>query len=105
MPLTLTSPAFADNEFFPIQYTCDGDNISPSLTWSEVPGGTQVYWVLYGLDPASGGIEEGKVPASAVGGKNDYGRTGTSSRCLPSPARSWPRPSSLVSTPASGEEQ
>ena len=36
MTLTLTSPAFADHAFVPIQYTCDGDNISPPLKWSDV---------------------------------------------------------------------
>ena len=86
MALTLSSPAFADNEFIPAQYTCDGDNVSPPLSWSEVPegtaefvliledpdapGGTHVHWALFGLNPSSGGLEEGKVPAGAVGGKN-----------------------------------
>lgn len=99
MPLTLTSSAFADNGFVPPQYTCDGENVSPPLEWSEVPegtaelvllfedldgpGGTQVYWVLFGLDPAGGGLEEGKVPAEAVGGKNDYGRTDWAGPCPP----------------------
>ena len=99
MAFTLTSPAFADNEFLPIQYTCDGENVSPPLAWSEVPegtaelvllledpdapGGTQVYWVLFGLNPVSGGLEEGKVPADAVGGKNDYGRTDWGGPCPP----------------------
>lgn len=103
MALTLTSPAFADNAFIPVQYTCDGDNISPPLKWSQVPdgtvemvllfedpdgpgftAGTQVYWVLFGLDPASAGLEEGKVPAGAIGGKNDYGRTDWAGPCPPS---------------------
>ncbi|HEY3895816.1 MAG TPA: YbhB/YbcL family Raf kinase inhibitor-like protein [Pseudonocardiaceae bacterium] len=100
MPLTLTSSAFADNGFFPAQYTCDGENVSPPLSWSEIPegtaelvllledldgpGGPQVYWVLYGLDPASGGLEAGKVPEGAVGGKNDYGRTDWAGPCPPS---------------------
>ncbi|MGH3574320.1 MAG: YbhB/YbcL family Raf kinase inhibitor-like protein, partial [Pseudonocardiaceae bacterium] len=91
MALTLSSPAFADKEFIPAQYTCDGDNVSPPLSWSEVPegaaelvllledpdapGGTHVHWSLFGIDPSCGGLEEGKLPAGAVGGKNDYGRT------------------------------
>lgn len=99
MALTLTSPAFDDNTFLPVQYTCDGDNMSPPLAWSEVPegtaelvllfedpdgpGGTQVYWVLFGLHPASGGLEEGKVPEGALGGKNDYGRTDWAGPCPP----------------------
>ena len=128
MALTLTSPAFDDNGFLPVQYTCDGDNMSPPLAWSEVPegtaelvllfedpdapGGTQVYWALFGLHPASGGLEEGKVPAGALGGKNDYGRTdwagpcprsagptASSSPCSPcrSPA-AWPRGPALAMT-------
>ncbi|MGH3701964.1 MAG: YbhB/YbcL family Raf kinase inhibitor-like protein [Pseudonocardiaceae bacterium] len=99
MALTLSSPAFANNDLVPVQYTCDGDNVSPPLAWSEVPdgtaelvllledpdgpGGTQLYWVLCGLDPASGGLEEGKVPVGAVGGKNDYGRTDWAGPCPP----------------------
>jgi Raf kinase inhibitor-like YbhB/YbcL family protein len=99
MALTLTSPAFADDALIPSRHTCDGDNVSPALVWSEVPagtaelvllledldgpGGSQVYWVLYGLDPASGGLEEGKVPVGAVGGKNDYGRTDWAGPCPP----------------------
>ncbi|HEY6422764.1 MAG TPA: YbhB/YbcL family Raf kinase inhibitor-like protein [Pseudonocardiaceae bacterium] len=99
MAFTLSSPAFADNGFLPKQYTCDGENVSPPLAWSEVPegtaelvllledpdgpGGTQVYWVLFGLNPASGGLEEGKAPGEAVGGKNDYGRTDWGGPCPP----------------------
>jgi Raf kinase inhibitor-like YbhB/YbcL family protein len=100
MALTLTSPSYADGQFIPVQHTCDGENISPALAWSglpegtvelvliledpDSPGGTHVHWALYGLNPASGGIEEGKVPAGAVGGKNDYGRTDWSGPCPPS---------------------
>lgn len=99
MPLTLTSPTIAHNDFFPVRYTCDGEDMSPPLAWSDVPegtaemivlfedldgpGGPQVYWAVYGLDPALGGIEEGKVPAGAVGGKNDYGRTDWGAPCPP----------------------
>lgn len=99
MSFTLSSPAFADYDFVPVQYTCDGENVSPPLAWSDVPegtaelvllfedldgpGGTQVYWVLFGLDPAAGGLEEGKVPPEALGGKNDYGRTDWAGPCPP----------------------
>ena len=92
MTLTLTSPAFADHAFVPIQYTCDGDNISPPLKWSDVPdgtvemvllfedpdgpggmGGTQVYWVLFGLDPASGGVD---ILFAAADDRADVGAAG-----------------------------
>jgi Raf kinase inhibitor-like YbhB/YbcL family protein len=103
MTLTLTSSAFDNNAFIPVRYTCDGDNVSPPLAWSGVPegtaelvllfedpdgpGGTQVYWVLFRLNPASGGLEEGKMPAEAAGGKNDYGRTDWAGPCPPSGGR------------------
>jgi Raf kinase inhibitor-like YbhB/YbcL family protein len=99
MAFTLTSPAFANNAFMPVQYTCDGDNISPPLTWTEVPegtvelallfedpdapGGTLVQWVLFGISPEVDGLEEGKAPAGSLGGKNDYGRTDWSGPCPP----------------------
>lgn len=99
MAFTLSSPAFVNHAFLPIQYTCDGDNISPPLTWSDVPegtvefvllfedseapGGTLVQWVVYGLSGDLQGLEEGKVPAGALGGKNDYGRTDWSGPCPP----------------------
>jgi Raf kinase inhibitor-like YbhB/YbcL family protein len=99
MPLTLTSSAFAHNTPLPLKYTCDGDNISPPLQWSDVPegtaelvllfedadapGGTLVQWVVFGLNPDLEGLDEGKVPAGAVGGKNDYGRIDWAGPCPP----------------------
>ena len=83
MAFTLSSPAFANNTFMPVQYTCDGDNISPPLTWTDVPegtvefallfedpdapGGTLVHWVLFGISPDLDGLEEGKAPPGALG--------------------------------------
>lgn len=99
MPLTLTSPAFANNDSLPRQCSCDGADASPALAWSDVPdgavemillfedidgpGGPQVLWAVYGLDPALGGVEEGKIPPGAVGGKNDYGRNDWEGPCPP----------------------
>jgi Raf kinase inhibitor-like YbhB/YbcL family protein len=99
MAFTLSSPAFANNAFMPVQHTCDGDNISPPLAWTDVPegtvefvllfedpdapGGTLVQWILFGLDPNLEGLEEGKAPAGALGGKNDYGRNDWSGPCPP----------------------
>jgi len=41
MTLQLTSPAYAEGAVIPAQYTCDGENISPPLKWSNVPQGTK----------------------------------------------------------------
>jgi hypothetical protein len=37
----LTSSAFADGGEIPVRYTCDGDNVSPPLAWSNLPEGTR----------------------------------------------------------------
>lgn len=97
MALTLTSSEFVHGGNFPLRCTCDGDNVPPPLAWSDVPegtaelvllfedsdmpGGTLVQWVVFGIDPASGGIEDGKPPAGSLGGKNDYGRTDYAGPC------------------------
>lgn len=49
--MRLVSPAFSHNETIPMQYTCDGTNISPALTWSNAPENTQSF-VLIVDDPS-----------------------------------------------------
>src|SRR5438552_1296332 len=44
--LTVTSPAFANNQPIPKEFTADGRNISPPLQWSPGPAGTQQYVVI-----------------------------------------------------------
>ncbi len=48
--LLLTSSAFEDGGVIPAKYTCDGDNISPPLSWEAGPPGTAA-WVLIAEDP------------------------------------------------------
>src|SRR2546430_12080109 len=97
MPLKLTSTAFEEGAMIPAEYTCDGQNISPPLSWSGVPDGaktlalvaddpdaprgTWVHWVAYNLPAATKELPE-NVPAQdalASGGrqgKNDFGKIG-----------------------------
>jgi len=65
MALELKSPDFSSGGNIPRQFTCDGADISPALSWNEPPGGTQsfaliaddpdapvgtwVHWVLFDL--------------------------------------------------------
>ena len=48
--LTLTSPAFADGQPIPREYTCHGSDQSPALTWRGVPAGAEAL-VLFVDDP------------------------------------------------------
>jgi Raf kinase inhibitor-like YbhB/YbcL family protein len=104
MAFELTSPAVAPGAEIPIQYTCDGTNVSPPLRWTDppartkvyvliaddpdAPGGTWVHWVLYGMPPSLRQLSEG-VPARAevagIGrqGLNDFKRVGYGGPCPP----------------------
>ena len=50
MDFQVTSEAFEDGESIPDQYTCAGEGISPPLTWSKPPEGTQSF-ALVMTDP------------------------------------------------------
>lgn len=69
--LELTSPAFADNGSYPIQFTCEGEGISPPLNWQGVPVGTQSLVVImdhmpdHKSEPEIAGNEESTPPPKA----------------------------------------
>ncbi len=42
----LTSSAFDDGGAIPVKHTCDGDNLSPELSWTAGPDGTLSYAVI-----------------------------------------------------------
>jgi phosphatidylethanolamine-binding protein (PEBP) family uncharacterized protein len=41
MAMTLNSPAFQPNDHIPSKYTCEGEDVSPPLTWEGVPNGAK----------------------------------------------------------------
>ncbi len=97
--MKLASPAFAHGESIPVKYTCQGDNISPPLTISDVPASAQslalimddpdapgaepfVHWLSWNIDPDAPGIEEGSEP-NGVLGTTSYQTRGYGSPCPP----------------------
>jgi Raf kinase inhibitor-like YbhB/YbcL family protein len=99
--MQVTSSAFEEGGLIPRKYTCDGDNISPPLSWESVPeetrsialiaddpdalSGTFVHWVLCGLPPDVQELPE-DIPndeATSVGaqGVNDFGEIGYGGPC------------------------
>lgn len=102
--IEVNSPVFTWGEAIPVKYTCDGDNVSPPLSWKGVPkgasslalicddpdapGGTWVHWVLYNLPPEERGLPEG-VPSKEVlenrarQGRNDFRKIGYGGPCPP----------------------
>jgi Raf kinase inhibitor-like YbhB/YbcL family protein len=105
MEFPFTSTAFNNGERIPKKYTCDGQNVSPPLQWSDppqdtksfalicddldAPGGTWVHWVLYNI-PASTRALPDAIPSDANHadgsrhGKNSWGRIGYGGPCPPS---------------------
>lgn len=97
--MKLVSTEFKDQSRIPQRFTCEGEDISPPLEWSEVPEGsaalaltcedpdaprgTFVHWVLWGLDPSMGGLPVGEGAAGAGQGRNDFGRQGYGGPCPP----------------------
>jgi Raf kinase inhibitor-like YbhB/YbcL family protein len=95
--MELTSSAFADGQPIPQRHSCEGEDLSPLLSWTDVPegatslalivddpdapGGTFTHWLGWGLDPAAGGLGEGE--AAPVEGRNDFGATGYRGPCPP----------------------
>ena len=41
MSLSITSPSFEPRGEIPAKYTCEGQDVSPALSWSGVPGGAK----------------------------------------------------------------
>ncbi len=108
MALRLKSDSFSHQGEIPIQYTCEGEDISPPLSWSGVPEGTEalalivddpdapdpkapkmiwMHWVLYNLpvtvEGLAKGIDSEALPHGTLPGKNDWGRTGYGGPCPP----------------------
>ena len=104
MKLDIKSTAFGEGNSIPKQYTCDGSDISPQLSWSQppegtgsmvlicddpdAPMGTWVHWVLYGLSPDTLEISENipddrEVLGGAKHGVNDFHKYGYGGPCPP----------------------
>jgi len=102
----LQSSAFSEGQRIPDRFTCEGQDISPALSWSEPPTGTQslallmddpdapggvfTHWILYDLSPELRNLDEEvpprqtlNTPINAKQGMNDFGRIGYGGPCPP----------------------
>jgi len=104
MAFSLNTDAFVPNEAIPSRYTCDGEDVSPALSWSDVPSATAAFalivddpdapgrvfthWALFNLPSSLQGLPEG-VPTiellenGGIQGKNDFGKIGYRGPCPP----------------------
>jgi len=101
---SITSTAFKEGEPIPQKYTCDEQDVSPSLEWlsppsnaksfaliaddPDAPMGTWVHWVIFNIPPSTTGLSENvppkqSLPNGALQGKNDFGNYGYGGPCPP----------------------
>lgn len=104
--LTLTSPAIEEGQSMPVKYTCDGEDISPALSWNWARPAPLIshyavtltdritstniftHWVIFNIPVGDNELPEG-IPAVAeladgsVQGANDFGEVGYGGPCPP----------------------
>jgi phosphatidylethanolamine-binding protein (PEBP) family uncharacterized protein len=66
MAMTLNSPVFKQNGHIPSKYTCEGEDVSPPLTWEGVPDGAKSL-VLIIEDPDAPDPKDGVIGRPAYG--------------------------------------
>jgi Raf kinase inhibitor-like YbhB/YbcL family protein len=104
--MRIESSAFPNNGQIPTRLTCDGKDLSPPLSWFDLPPGTKslvlivddpdapdpkapkmtwVHWVLYNIPATATGLGEGIAPESlppgTLQGLNDWKRTAFGGPC------------------------
>ena len=101
---TVSTTGFRDGGRIPGRYTCDGDDRSPPITWSDVPDGVETlalvlddpdapngtfkHWMIFNILPEQDGLPERVDTAQQVAGgalqlANDLGGRGYSGPCPP----------------------
>lgn len=102
--IQFSSAAFDDGDSIPAEFTCDGNDASPPLRWSDVPVGTRSlaivvddpdapgrifrHWSVYNIPSGTRSLRQGqattpKLENSTLQGRNDFERTGYGGPCPP----------------------
>jgi hypothetical protein len=108
MSFALHSGSFMAGGMIPSRLTCEGQNVSPQLSWTELPANTKslalivddpdapdpaaprmtwVHWVLYNIPPSASSLAESvaikDLPSGTRQGLNDWQHTGYGGPCPP----------------------
>lgn len=87
--MNISSSAFKSGEYIPKKYSKRGGNVSPPLSFSDLPANTKslalichdpdapgkdgfTHWVVWNINPEIKEIYEGILPAGAVQGTSDW---------------------------------
>ena len=98
--MTFTTSAFANNTLIPSNFTCDGLNARPELSWGNLPEGTEslaiivddpdapngdfVHWTIWNIDPSNQSGISDAIPDGAIEGVTGFGESGWIGPCPPS---------------------
>jgi len=98
--MRLKSGNFEDGGRIPPEFTCDGRDVSPQLSWEDAPdgtksfalsvadpdapGGTFIHWLVHDIPDDVNGIEKGSLPDGAKQVRNHFGRREYGGPCPPS---------------------
>ena len=104
MNFVLSSSSFSNGSEIPRKYTCEGEDISPQLSWSQAPAGTEAFaiiaddpdapagtwthWLVFDL-PSSTSVlpenvaEESRIATGGAQGQNDFHKIGYGGPCPP----------------------
>lgn len=96
--MQILSVMFQENEFIPMQYTCEGENINPPLLFLDVPqeakslvlivddpdavSGLFTHWIVFNIPPDTNNIGENSTPPG-VEATTSYGKPGWGGPCPP----------------------
>ena len=98
--MRLKSKDFEDNNSIPSEFTCDGRDVSPQLSWEDVPAetksfalsvtdpdapmGTWIHWLVHDIPKGVRSIEQGGLAKGAKQVENDFGMEEYGGPCPPS---------------------
>lgn len=102
--LEIKSASFEDGARIASKYTCDAQDVSPGLSWSDSPSGTRsfvlicsdpdapfkpwTHWVIFNIPADKSSLPEGVKKEAMLGdgsiqGINDFGKAGYGGPCPP----------------------
>ena len=97
--MKLKSQDFIDNGNVPHEFTCDGSDVSPQLSWKDVPNETKsfalgvtdpdavggwIHWLVYDISKEMREIQTNTLPEGAEEIENDFGKKPYGGPCPPS---------------------
>lgn len=90
---------FKHNEAIPSRFTCDGEDINPPLSFSDIPESAKslvlivddpdavpeawTHWVVVNIKPEIKNIDESSVPSGSLQTMTSFGKAGWGGPCPP----------------------